>query len=435
MRCFLMFLSCLLPSWTVVGADPDSGTEETVPAAGTVEGPSLPEGMDPADAPEEGLPEDVASAIHGIDGRKSWEEVGPLEKAAFFHSEKAFTQAERLYVGVLESNASAAEKRKALIELAQVYADSGVVAKAVDTLESCLALYPETTKQPELLFRLGTYYRDLGLKEDSIAQFYRVLNSIVVTGEENLKKYLGLARLAQFEIARSHYEQEAYDRALMLFDRIELLELEPADRETVSYYKALASLKSGDRQKGLELIGQFIGSYPASEFIPEMRFLEADTLYRMGRADASAGALMELLKAVGTPDSEVPVEWDFWRRQAGNQLANRFYTDGRFLAALRLYQGMVALDKSPSWRLPIIYQIGLCFEKLSMFERSRQSYQYILEQLAGLPGEQVTGTLEHLDAGVQWRLEVLDWREELGEQFSKLVQEDLPSTSQEQSET
>jgi tetratricopeptide (TPR) repeat protein len=435
MNRFAIVLFTFLPAWPLPGSESDADTAEAVQAAQALE---LSERLDRADAGEvvaDNPPEELAERVHGPEGRKSWEAVGPLEKAAFFHSEKEFAQAERLYIRVLESNAAAADKRKALIERARVSADSGVVAKAVDTLESCLGLYPETGKQPEILFSLGTYYRDLGLREESIAHFYRVLNSIVVTGEQNLEKYLGLARLAQFEIARSHYEQEAYERALMLFERIELLELDPADRETVSYYQALASLKAGQRQKGLERVRQFVATFPESEFVPEMLFLEADTLYRMGRADASADALLELLKAVGTPDSEVPEEWDFWRRQAGNQLANRFYADGRFLVALRLYQGMVALDKSPSWRLPIIYQIGLCFEKLSMFERSRQSYRYIEEQLAGLTPEERNGTLAHLDAGVSWRLEVLDWREELGEHFSKRILEDPMTTPAGETET
>ncbi|HKJ89746.1 MAG TPA: tetratricopeptide repeat protein [Oceanipulchritudo sp.] len=373
---------------------------------------------------------EVTSPVHGEEGRAPWGSAGPLEKAAFFHEQKDYRLAEKTYVEFLESPVPMEEKKEALLALAEVYFDMGMLAKAVNTLENCLSTYPKIEERPKVLFRLGQVYRELGLKDEAIAVFYRVLNSIVVTGEENLERYMGLARLSQFEIARIHFNFEDFERAYLLFDRIDLLKLEPADRETVLYYKAVSSLKANGHEQALKLLNEFVDEFPKSEYLPEMYYLKAEVLQRLDRLEASADELVRLLEAVGPPGDTSSTQWNFWRKQAGNRLANRFYAEGDYRFAIRIYQGMVGLEDDPAWQLPIIYQIGLAAENADLLERALESYSYIIQEMESLPdGASYPEDLGTILENARWRQDLVGWRIDLRERRSEVAVDKGPESS------
>ena len=45
---------------------------------------------------------------------------------------------------------------------------------------------------------------------------------------------------------------------------------------------------------------------------------------------------------------------------------------------------MVELSEQPSWRIPVIYQIALCFEKMAMHKRAQESYLFIEQKMKPL---------------------------------------------------
>ena len=389
------------------------GDEEDKTAEGAAEGES-----------------EATSPVHGDEGRALWGSAGPLEKAAFFHEEEDYRLAEKTYVEFLESSVAMEEKKEALLGLAEVYVDMGMLAKAVNTLESCLSTFPKIEERPKVLFRLGQIYRELGLKDEAIGVFYRVLNSIVVTGEENLERYMGLARLSQFEIARIHFTFEDFERAYLLFDRIDLLELEPADRETVLYYKAVSSLKADGQKQALKLLNEFLNEFPKSEYRPEMHYLKAEVLQQLDRPEAATDELVSLLEAVGPPGGTSSTQWNFWRKQAGNRLANRFYTEGDYRFAIRVYQGMVGLEEDPAWQLPIIYQIGLAAENAGLLERALKSYGYIIQEMESLPdGGSYPEDLGTILKNARWRQDLVGWRIDLRERRSEVAVDKGPESS------
>jgi len=372
--------------------------------------------------PESGPPANLGQSPTGVDDARYWGSVHPLEKAEFFAQNGDLKLAEKTYVQYLESALPMAEKKKALLALAEIYVRMGMPTKAVHQLESCLRNFPEAEERPKTLFRLGEVYAQMGLKDEAETVFYRVLNSIVVTGEENLKRYLGMARRAQFEIARLHYQDEEYERAFLLFDRIDLLELSPGDRETVHYYKSYSALKAGHHQRSLDLMEEFAKAFPASAYLPEIMYLKAEVLYKMDRPEASTEQLLRLLKAVGPESEDASKKWNFWRKQAGNRLANRHYEAGEFLVAVRIYQGMVGLDESPDWQLPIIYQIGLAFENAGRFERARESYRYVIQEISELTEEARSGPLKTLLSHAEWRRQLIGWRLDFQHRRTELTQ-------------
>jgi tetratricopeptide (TPR) repeat protein len=322
---------------------------------------------------------------------------------------------------VLEHSQDPREKAAVLRQLAEMYYLRGLYAKAISAMEQAMFHTPGANGDPEWLFRLGEFYRDAGLGDKSAETFFRVLNSIVIGGEKNLKRYLRIARLAKFEIARIRYMEENYELAFSLFNRIELLELSEVDRETVMYYQVLSATKALRSESALTVIEDFIRQFPTSEFVPEIIYIKADVLMGLGQVAAGSAALMQLLDSVGDREDQGTSEWVFWRQQAGNRLANRFYAEGDYLVALRIYQGMVGLSESPSWRMPVVYQIGLCFEKLKMSDRAKESYAYLVQHLEKLDAARMTPALRQLSENVNWRMKLLDWRNDAEEQALDLL--------------
>ncbi len=338
-----------------------------------------------------------------------------VEKADFFRREGDYSSAINVYLGLMNiADVPPLEHKKALFGLAETYFKRGSLSQSVSLLDQFLEKYPDDGRRAEILFQVGLLYREMRLYPEAITSFYRVLNSIVVTGEVDLPKYLSLARRAQFEIARSHYFGEQWDQALVLLDRIDLFELNPMDRESLLYYKAHATLRMGDPVKGLALVQKLLHTYPSSPLVPEMLYTKAETLVQMQQHEDAVASLMELLEFGGIPNEEDGGDqWRYWRQQAGNQFANRYFENRDFLAALRLYQGIAVLDDRLEWQLPIVYQMGLCFEKLGMYDRAVESLQYVsqgVEKLSEGDAKAPDAALNQLHERAQWRLDMLNWR-------------------------
>lgn len=356
----------------------------------------------------------------GTDER-SWTSMSLFEQAQFYYEQGKYSLAERAYIQLLEYSEKDSEVLESLSQLSEIYYASGEYTKSIDMLEQCLLKFPAQAASPERLFRLGEFYRDAELPTRAAELFFRVINSIVVGGDQNLQRYLRLARLAKFEIARSHYLNHDYARALALFDRIELLELSREDYETVFYYKVLTTFKAAQPRAGVQLIDKFLGAFPASEFVAELLYMKADVLMAAGEMDAGIAIFMRLLESSVEETSASALSRAFWHQQAGNRLANRFYAEGDYMVALRIYQGMVELSELASWRMPVVYQIALCFEKLKMPERAKQSYLYISQNLSKIDATVLSPALRQLGENVSWRLKVIDWRNETEQQATQLV--------------
>ena len=71
--------------------------------------------------------------------------------------------------------------------------------------------------------------------------------------------------------------------------------------------------------------------------------------------------------------------WNFWKKKTGNYLANKFFEDNEFFNAYRIYSALRDVDTSPSWQVPILYQIALCEEKLGNYVQATETYSSIEE--------------------------------------------------------
>ena len=71
--------------------------------------------------------------------------------------------------------------------------------------------------------------------------------------------------------------------------------------------------------------------------------------------------------------------WNFWKKKTGNYLANKFFEAGEFFNAYRIYTALIPIDETPTWRVPLLYQVALCEEKLGNFVQATETYIHIEE--------------------------------------------------------
>ena len=231
---------------------------------------------------------------------------------------------------------------------------------------------------------------------------------------------------AMFEIAETFLASEDYDNAIKFYDRLNRLEqLNESDRSVVAYKRGLAhfrratdTLRKEDREKRLnpdsnilsnqsyektpradfarvkEILRGYGTLYPTSPYVPETHYLLALAFEQLNQSEESIGQLLSLLKeATFNPKaimaeedvknlrdrdlnriSKMKTIWNFWKKKTGNYLANKFFETGEFFNAYRIYSALLPVDETPTWRVPLLYQVALCEEKLGNFVQATETY-------------------------------------------------------------
>lgn len=340
---------------------------------------------------------------------------GLLKLADSLASRADFEAAEIAYFQLLKSPATPDHTLKtALLGLAGLYRKQGALTKAVAVFERYLKDHAQDERAPEALLELGRTLRQLGLHKTAISRFYSVLNSTLKVSGANFEHYQQLAKTAQFEIAQTHFEAGEFAEAYKFFTRLRLLDLAPADRARTHFMSAYAQRLQGNHDAAAASLRAFIEHSPADENAPEARYLLAITLRDLGRTEEALATTLDLLRTEQAKMSESPKRWSYWQRRTGNQLANDFFSQGDTFHALAIYRGLLALAPEPGWRLPLLYQIALCEERLGAIDRARQSHQQVVEHA----GSENQPDLVELAQLSRWRLEHLGWREGIERQIT-----------------
>jgi tetratricopeptide (TPR) repeat protein len=308
--------------------------------------------------------------------------------------------------------------KTALLGLARMHRKQGSLTKAVAIYERFLKDYPGDDRTPDALLDLGRTLRSLGIYKTAISRFYSVINSTLKLPGEGFDRYQVLAKTAQFEIAETYFIAGDFMEAAKFYARLRLLDLAPSDRAR-AHFKAAYSLKlQGDREAALTMLRSFIDQWPDDENVPEARYLMAVTLRELKRPQEAFAATLELLRTEKSRMEADPKRWAYWQRRTGNQLANDFFETGNTLNAHAIYTGLVELSPEPAWRLPLTYQIALCYERLGILDRARDSYKTIVDATATNP----PADLAELGRMATWRLEHLAWRDGVARQVSSFFE-------------
>lgn len=331
-----------------------------------------------------------------------------------------YEAAEIAYRQIIDApSASDADVRTALLGLARMHRRQGMLTKAAAIYERYLKEFPGDERAPDALLDLGRTLRDLGVYKLALTRFYSVINATLKLPGDGFDRYQILAKTAQFEIAETHFQSGDYAEAAKFYARLRLLDLAPADRARAHFKSGYSLRLLGDREAALTTLHAFIEQWPADENIPEARYLVAVTLRELNRPQEAFAATLELLRAEKSRTAADPKRWAYWQRRTGNQLANDFFETGDTLNAQAIYAGLLELSEEPSWRLPITYQLALCYERLGIVDRARAAYQSIVEAAKPATPAATTNDFAELARMAGWRIEHLDWRENTGQQIAK----------------
>ena len=294
---------------------------------------------------------------------------------------------------------------------------------------------------PETHIRLGKIYRSLGAHRMALNKFYDAINGTLTLprneafelasrrrGQQFQSRMDAESNQAMYEIAETFMDSEDYDNAIKFFDRLwRLDQLSPEDRGVVRfkqglshYRRARESLKEKDRidrlppekrilqeadyektpradfAKVKEVLRGYQKLYPQSPYVPETHYLLALTYEQLNQDEESIRQLLALLKGASFNPQNLRSEgektvrdrnlnkisqmqgiWNFWKKKTGNYLANKFFENAEYFNAYRIYTALKEIDPSPSWQVPILYQIALCQEKLGNYVQATETYSSI----------------------------------------------------------
>lgn len=331
------------------------------------------------------------------------------DRADYAAAEIAFRQ-------VLNSGAfTKPEHQEALVGLARMHRRQGSLTKAAAIYEKFIKEYPEDSRLPEVLLDLGRTLRAMGAHRLAISRFYSVLNSTLKLPAHAFDHYQLLARTAQFEIAETHFESGNYAEAGKFFSRLRLLDLAPVDRARAHFKSAYAAKLDGDSEAAVRTLRAYLEQWPLDENVPEARHLLAATLRELGRPEEALAATFELLRSEQQNSDAEPRRWSYWQRRTGNQLANEFFQGGDTANALAIYQALAALSPDPLWRLPVLYQVALCYERLRALDRAREAYEQITQGARQVPDNRELNELAKMAA---WRITNMTWHDSTERQLN-----------------
>ncbi len=398
------------------------------PAAGTGEHGGVTETHAGTAATEEGKKNEAPPTIESEDSHR---EIIGLQNLGVTLTERGDWDAgEIAFRQILASpRANKKDLASALLGLARVYRRSGSFTKAAAVYERYLKDYPTATYVPDALLELGRTQRALGAHQLALTHFYNVINSTLKLSSENSEHYQVLAKTAQFEIAETHFQQGNFAEANKFYSRLRLLDLAPADRARAHFKSADALFRDKDYDGTVKTVTSYLEQWPQDENVPEARYLLALSLRALGRKQEALDATLAVLRTVQS--NRDPSRWSYWQRRTGNQLANDFFQAGDTLNALMIYQGLANLSKEPEWRLPVAYQMGLCYERMRLYDRATTAYQSIIDGTKAPATEGAAGKTKPEEAGkapnvelqelarmAAWRLGQLSWQDQTEKQLA-----------------
>ena len=314
--------------------------------------------------------------------------------------------AEESYFKLLSKDIQDSLRAEVFLEMAQMYQKLDERVKVVAVYEKFGELFPNHDKLPETYIKLGLLYREMGAPKMAMNRFYDVLNSALSVDRKEIQGYRDLALKARFEIAETCFAQGDFVKAEEFYKRLKKVKLDPEDQAVVLFKSAYVQYLQQNYPPVIDTLTTFIKDYPDNKLTPEAYFILADSYRQTGDPKKSVEQVLELLRKSQDRAGLSAKAWNYWKKRTGNQLANEFYKNGDFINALTIYQHMVPLSDNPQWQWPIVYQIGLCFERLNMPLKARDAYEVLTQPEKPVKINQKLASLQQM---ATWRLEHVNW--------------------------
>jgi tetratricopeptide (TPR) repeat protein len=312
-------------------------------------------------------------------------------------------------ITILETNAPAEFKRKALFELALATQDKGDYVKAQQVFGQYLQRYPDDISTPEILLRQGLLYREMGVNTLAISKFYAVMSMSLKLNLTNIDYYKNLVLQSQTEIADTYYSLGQFADSADFYTRLVKADTPTLNKSQIEF-KLIRSLSYLTNYSEIITRAQtFLEHYPDYPDIPEVRFILASADKAVGHNAEALKQVLLLLQSQQDNARNNPELWAYWQRRAGNEIANQLYKEGDYMSALQIYQNLAGLDNSTAWQAPALYQVGLVYEQLQQWQKATDTYDQILARRAEMTATNAAPSLTSLCDMAQWRKDYIAW--------------------------
>lgn len=332
-----------------------------------------------------------------------------LEIARDLRRSKQLPNASSVLVTLLHSNAPIELKRPALYELALVAQEDNQPVKAQQIFAQYIHQYPSDPTVPEVILRQGLLYRQMGVTTMAVSKFYAVMSTALKLKLDNMDYYKKLVLQAQTEIAETYYLEGKYSEAADFFARLLKGGVAEVNKSQIQY-KLVRSLSFGSNNAETVARAQvFLDNYTNLVEVPEVRFLLASTLKKLGRNQEAMRQVLILLQSQQDNVRKNPEVWTYWQQRAGNDIANQLYKEGDYFSALQIYLSLAELNKTPAWQLPVWYQAALVYEQLQQWQKAGDMYDRIIGRQKELTDPASNPSLASIFEMAKWRKEYIGW--------------------------
>ncbi len=334
--------------------------------------------------------------------------ITEIEYARRFRAEYDSPQAYAVLAGLLTSQAPDSQKQAALLEMALTAIEEDSLPKAQQILMQYTQRYADDPHIPEILLCQGQLYRRMGANRMALAKFYGVMTTVLNLSADSVEDYQRLVAQAQTEIADTYYEQGDFAEAADLLTRLLGQDSRHVDK-IQSEFKLIRCLNKLDRHpEVIKRAKDFLAQAVSVPEQVEVRFYLIHSLQQAGRTQEALEQLSELLQVKPGKTTLDLKSWRSWQQRAGNEIGNQLYVEGDRLGALTVYLGLLQLDDTHTWRFPLLYQIGLIYERLAQPQKASEIYSQIVETKMS-PTEKSSLSLKLIADMAQWRINHLAW--------------------------
>ena len=393
---------------------PEAGTKHPAPDTNAVVVDHLEDSLKTPEAPSIPLPAELTASGNLLikpvkpatpDELRPWKTQ--VEGALRLKQQTNHVAAENALVAILNAESPREIQKECLRHLAQFAVEARQFSRAQQVYSQLVSRFPADPEVPEVLFRQGMLYRQMGAEVMALSKFYAVMSTAISVAETELPRYRTLVLLSQTEIADTYYLQGKFAEASEFFRKVLKLE-HPEINEPLIRYKLIKSLAS--LGKSNEVIAEsetFIARCANAGELAEVRFLFSESLRKVGRTRDALEQTLALLKAGQAAAAKDPETWAYWQQRTGNDLANQLYREGDYASALQVYDTLSQLQDSPAWQLPAWYQMGLVYERLGHVKKAAETYQRILDRQKEVP--KPSQALALVFEMAKWRSENIAW--------------------------
>jgi len=332
-----------------------------------------------------------------------------LETARFLRTTASPADAEPILKDLLAEGKPELIQQNALLELANAVQAENDLPRAQDILAQFLSRWPDDARAPEILLKQGELFRSMSLNNLALAKFYSVMTAALALKNDQLKYYQHLVFEAQNDIAETHYQMGKFADAADFFGRL-LKQNDPELNRPQTQFRLIRSLAAtGHPEETANQAEDFLAHYNDSPQQPEVRFYFAQALKQVGRNSDALQQVLQLLQEQKVRTQGQPEVWAYWQQRAGNEIANQLFHEGDYTRALDVYLSLAQLDPSPAWQLPVDYQVGITYERLSQPVKATETYNKILARENEL-GTNASPGLKAVVDMARWRVGFLAWQ-------------------------